>query len=224
MPPDAGLFESFYNGPIQHPVLLWIAAGLAIGVCRVQRGLDPSLRRYCMVLGGLSLLDAWLTSSPVFGLGPLPPSLARGVPLFFVLAGDFRYLLVVAAGTADGRLVVRGGSLLRAGALTLMVPLLTPAVLSALPDTLQSPRVMFLIYELAFTALVLALLRLHPACRAPGWIRRVSWFVVLYYSLWASADAILLATGSDLGFLLRVLPNLLYYGGLIAVMGRFATP
>ena len=50
------------------------------------------------------------------------------------------------------------------------------------------------------------------------WLRRVSRFVVLYYSLWAASDVILLATGSDLGYALRVVPNLLYYGGLIAVI------
>ena len=35
----------------------------------------------------------------------------------------------------------------------------------------------------------------------------------------ATADIFILATGSDLGFALRVIPNVLYYGGLIAVMG-----
>ena len=45
---------------------------------------------------------------------------------------------------------------------------------------------------------------------------------MVYYSLWASADLIILGTGSDIGFFLRVIPNLLYYGGLIAAIGRFA--
>jgi hypothetical protein len=77
--------------------------------------------------------------------------------------------------------------------------------------------VLFLVYELAFAALTLALMRWHPN-RAVAWTRPVSRFVVLYYLLWAGADAILLATGSDWGFALRVIPNLLYYGGLIAVI------
>jgi hypothetical protein len=45
---------------------------------------------------------------------------------------------------------------------------------------------------------------------------------MLYYGLWATADVIVLGIGSDLGFLLRVLPNLLYYGGLIAAIALFA--
>jgi hypothetical protein len=50
----------------------------------------------------------------------------------------------------------------------------------------------------------------------------VSRFVLLYYGLWATADVIILATGSDLGFALRVVPNVLYYGGLIGAIGRMA--
>ena len=52
----------------------------------------------------------------------------------------------------------------------------------------------------------------------------MSRFVLLYYGLWAAADVILLATRADLGFALRVVPNLLYYGGLIAAIGWFAPP
>ena len=43
-------------------------------------------------------------------------------------------------------------------------------------------------------------------------------FVIGYYALWASADAIILASGADVGFLLRVVPNALYYGGLVPVI------
>jgi hypothetical protein len=53
-------------------------------------------------------------------------------------------------------------------------------------------------------------------------VRAVSWFVLLYYALWAATDAILLATGADFGYALRVIPNLLYYGGLIAAIARLA--
>ena len=46
--------------------------------------------------------------------------------------------------------------------------------------------------------------------------------MVLYYSLWASADLLILTTGLDLGYGLRVVPNLLYYGGLIATLAWLA--
>ncbi len=99
------------------------------------------------------------------------------------------------------------------------MPILSQAVLSVLSDAAGEPRVLFLVYELLFLLLTLALLRWHPGVRAVAWLTPVSRFVLIYYGLWASADAIILATGSDLGFLLRVVPNLLYYGGLIAVIG-----
>jgi hypothetical protein len=41
---------------------------------------------------------------------------------------------------------------------------------------------------------------------------------MVYYTLWGTADAVILATGSDVGFGLRVLPNLLYYGGFVAAV------
>ena len=81
---------------------------------------------------------------------------------------------------------------------------------------------LFLVYELAFCALTLALLRWHPNARALPWVRAVSRFVLLYYGLWAAADAMLLATGADLGYALRVIPNLLYYGGLVAAIAWLA--
>jgi hypothetical protein len=43
----------------------------------------------------------------------------------------------------------------------------------------------------------------------------VTRFVIAYYALWAAADALILTMGADAAFLLRVLPNVLYYGGLV---------
>ena len=81
-----GLFEAFYQSPVQHPILLWLAAGLAGAWGLTRPGLDPSLRRYCRCLLVLSLLDAWLTAHHVYGIGELPDALSSAVPLFFVLA------------------------------------------------------------------------------------------------------------------------------------------
>jgi hypothetical protein len=84
--------------------------------------------------------------------------------------------------------------------------------------------VLFLVYELLFVVLALGIAaRYLPRRRdTAGWTRRVTRFVVLYYGLWASADAIILGTGADVGFLLRVVPNVLYYGGLVAVIASTA--
>jgi len=216
---EPGIFEAFYASAWQHPVALWIAAltNAALGLSR--RDLDPSLRRYVVALTALSLVDAWLTATHVYGIGALPGSLASVLPLFFVLAGDFRYLLLWEAATADGAMAITPRAVARAAALTAIVPILAQLVTAG-----REPRVLFFVYELAFCALTLALLRWHPNARALPWVRAVSRFVLIYYGLWATADAILLATGSDLGFALRVIPNLLYYGGLLAVIARLAPP
>ena len=220
---DVGPFEAFYASTIQHPILLWVAAGLGFALCATRPGLDRSLRRYCLLLTVLSLTDAWLTSSHVYGLGALTLGAASAVSLFFVLAGDLRYLLLL--GTADSRGAVQLSArrILAAAGLTCIVPLLAQGVVWMLPETPDGPRVLFLVYEVAFMLLTAGLMRWHPGARSIPWLAPVSRFVLLYYGLWAVADAIILLTGSDLGFLLRVVPNLLYYGGLIGVIGWAAS-
>jgi hypothetical protein len=212
-------FEAFYASPLQHPVLLWIAALVGGAVCLTRPGIDPSLRRYGLGLTVLSLADAWLTSNHVDGIGPLTGWAASLVPLFFVVAGDFRFLLLAGIGTATGGIVWNRGRVLVAAGLTGIVPLLAQGIVTLIPESASGSRVLFLVYEISFFVLTLVLLRVHPNLAKNAWLRTVSRFVLLYYGLWAFADVILLATGSDLGFLVRVFPNLLYYGGLIGVIG-----
>lgn len=220
---EAGTFEVFYAGAIQHPWLLWIAALLALAFCLVRAGIAPGTRRYCAALVGLSMLDAWLSSNHIYGVGSLQGWAASAVPLFFVLAGDFRFLLLLDGAREDGSIAIsaRGASV--AAGFTLIVPILAQLAVASLPESMSGSRTLFLIYELAFMALAGALLAWHPRVRSVPWLRSVTRFVLLYYGLWASADAIILGAGSDLGFALRVVPNVLYYGGLIAAIGLFAS-
>jgi hypothetical protein len=217
---EPGLFEVFYASAWQHPVALWLAAAAGAAVVLARPNLHASVRRYGLGLAALSMLDAWLTANHVIGIGALPARLASAVPLFFVLAGDFRALLLWDNTTRDGMIAVSPRGLARAVGLTLIVPLFAQLVAPLIAP--GNSRVLFLVYELAFCALTLALLRWHPHARELPWVRAVSRFVLLYYTLWAAADALLLATGSDLGYALRVIPNLLYYGGLPAAMARSA--
>jgi len=218
-----GPFESFYASDLQHPWLLWASAAAALGFCLGRRGLHPSVRRYCVLLAGLSAIDAWLTSSHVYGLGPLTGRASEVVPLVFVLAGDFRFLLLFGAAGPGGVLTPTAMGLAGAAGLTLVVPIVSQLATSLLPDDAGGARLLFFVYEVCFVVLTLCLLRKHPRARQVDWLRRVARFVLLYYSLWATADAILLATGSDAGFALRVVPNVLYYGGLIAAIGKAAS-
>jgi len=217
-----GPFESFYDSPLQHPWLLWAAALLACAVVATRPRLHPQLRRYLFALVGLSLADAWLSSDPIYGIGRLEGTAQDAVPLFFVLAGDLRFLLLATAARTDGALDLTARPLLTALGLTLIVPVSTQLFLTFLPDEFNTSRVMFLFYEVAFCLLTLAVLIGSRNVRRTPWLARVCGFVLLYYGLWATADAIILFAGSDLGFGLRVVPNLLYYGGLIAAMAWFA--
>jgi hypothetical protein len=220
MAAEPGPFAAFYASAWQQPIALWIAAAAGAAVLVAQRDLHASVRRYGLGLAALSALDAWLTADHVVGIGALPVSLASVAPMFFVLAGDFRVLLLWDGTTRDGMIAITPRGLARAIGLTLIVPIFAQLVAPAIAP--GNPRVLFLVYELAFFALVLALLRWHPNARALPWVRSVSWLVLLYYGLWAAADALLLATGSDFGFAVRVIPNLLYYGAVPAVMARKA--
>lgn len=214
-----GPFESFYLSALQHPFTLWGAALAGTGAAWARHDVHRSLRGYALALGALSLLDAWLTANHVYGFGgPLPEALSGTVPLFFVLAGDLRFLLLVEGGTRDGAFALSSRSLLRALALMLVVPLFAQGVLSMIPPPWNTPRMLFLVYEVAFVVLCATLLRLHPGLRRTPWLRSLTAYVMLYYTLWAAADLVILGTGSDLGFGLRVLPNLLYYGGFIAAV------
>jgi len=216
---EPGPCEVFYASAWQHPLALWVAAAAGAVVCLARRDLHPSVRRYGLALALLSACDAWLTADRTFGIGALPAPLTGVVPLFFVLAGDFRYLLLWEAATPEGAIAPSPTGVGRAALLTAIVPIFAQVVTAG-----RELRVLFLVYELAFCALALALLHGHPNARALPWVRAVSRLVLLYYGLWAAADAMLLATGADLAYALRVVPNLLYYGGLIAAISWLAPP
>jgi len=214
----AGPFEAFYDSALQHPWLLWAAVAVGVACLLRRRDLDPRLRRYGLGLGALSLADAWLTSSHVYGVGALEGRAASAVPLLFVLAGDLRFLLLVTSGTPAGGLRPTAASALAAAGLTALVPLLSQGLVSALPAEHAGPRTLFLVYELFFLALAAGLAAFHPGPRRTPWLRGLCGFVALYYALWATADAAILGAGADWGFGLRAVPNALYYGGFLVAL------
>lgn len=132
--------------------------------------------------------------------------------LLFVLLGDFRVFLVVFGVCDRGRrrpvvealswtpVVAVGAFAIRAWAGLFFGPL---------PD-----QGLWLIHELLFVAMALWLRSAVVPRRAPaalvGPLHRITGFVAIYYALWAAADVIILS-GIDAGWLLRVVPNQLYY-------------
>ncbi|MGD8606239.1 MAG: hypothetical protein PVH21_03025 [Myxococcales bacterium] len=208
-------YAEFYASSLQHPWLLWASALVGLLIALARSELSRGARWFCIVLTGVSMADAWLTADDVFGIGPLPAGASSWLPLFFVLVGDFRYFFFLEAARQDGTLVMRPKGVLVACAWTLVVPITSQVVVHAMGS--EEPRVLFLVYEVLFVALALGLYTsyLPKHANAVGWTRRVTLFVLLYYASWAVADAIIVRTGADAGFLIRVVPNLLYYGGFV---------
>ena len=208
-------YAEFYDSIIQHPLLLWAAAIFGLLLALSRPGLSATVRRYCMALAAIALLDAWLTTTNVPGIGPLTGAAASFVPLAFVLIGDFRFFLFIESAKSDGTVAASAGAWMRASAWTVLVPLASQLCVLGLGS--NEPRVLFFVYETLFVVLAIGLSRVYLPRRSGAllWTRRVTRFVIAYYALWAVADAVILTTGADVAFLLRVLPNVLYYGGLV---------
>jgi len=212
-----------YRSPLQSvwgltvgPVLFLV--WLALAPRPARPGADPAAARvvrvWALVFAAESIADATL------------PALA-GVPmLLFVLLGDWRVFVLVEALSAPDRPL--GRHLVVAAAWTLVVPLVTAVTYLAVvargavsPGTMlsilaeaASSQALWLVYEVAFSVLALVqrgaiLPRRRPV--ALRYLRAVWAWVIGYYVLWACADMLILA-GDDRGWLLRMLPNQLYYG------------
>jgi hypothetical protein len=171
-----------------------------------------------------------------FSTGPLVEVLDLGydatsaVMLLFVLLGDFRvFALVFFLADAERRL---GRSLGWAAGVTLIVPVFAYAansIVESLWPELAAQR-LWLIYELSFLTLALVLrerfvsrgMADRPELQAG--LRQVLTYVAAYYALWATADVLILYAGLDAGWLLRVLPNQLYYAFFVPFAWMVLSP
>jgi hypothetical protein len=159
------------------------------------------------------MLDPLVGGKLVSWLGA-PPAVATAAMLCFVLLGDFRvYWLVFALALRDARRGARLGA-----ALTPLVPVIAYAA-DGLADAVAADASglrLWLIHELLFTGVALWLRAAWLPRRVADtarlrFLRGVCAYVAVYYALWAACDALSLATGLDAAWLLRTLPNQLYY-------------
>ena len=196
--------------------LVWL---LARGRRRLARDADPRGRFVASwaIAFALETIADPVATGPVARALELEGGAAEALPLVFVLLGDWRVWLLVAAlvlPPARRRAAFAGSALA-----TLVVPALAYGAHAALrarwPDL--PGQVLWLVYETAFAALALwvrarGLSSLAPAAdaRALRAARAVLAWAVATYLLWAAADLLVLA-GVDAGWALRMLPNQLYY-------------
>ncbi len=212
------MFEKFYASAFHHPILLWVAPILfLIRVPLIRDAFSTNaFRRALLVFTILTLIDPLMTG-PISAYGSSQlgwsPGTLRNIMLVFVLLGDFRVFYFVERWRGiepPGRFWVR------AVALCLVVPLLQLVLIKGFPVTFAEPRHTFVAYELLFLIFAfgyrkIALRDLPKDDETAVFLRRVIGFAMGYYALWAAADFLILS-GWDLGFGLRLIPNLLYYG------------
>lgn len=204
------MFERFYHSFWQHPLLLWLFPALFLMVLPRRGG---PFYGYLWLFTAETLLDP-LCTGPVVDWLELKQGQATAVMVVFVLLGDFRYFWLLERFSGQERSPHR--ALLLASGWTLVVPVFTAVLIGAFPLTFSNPRHVFLAYECAFVALALVVrVWLVPRRAASperrNWLGQVTSYVLLYYVLWAVADMLILR-GLDMGFALRIVPNVLYYG------------
>jgi hypothetical protein len=218
-----------YSSPWHHPGLLLplAVAGLAyalVGRARHPDAWSPFLRAWLLWWGVEIVLDASLTgfATPLHG----HPGAERVAGVAFVILGDLRAYLLLERLSAPARAwSVTWG---RALAWGFVASLAVAAATRLFPITFGPTRHVFLFYEVVSLGLFLAWrLALDarrsapPDPRALTLARDVATFCLAQYALWIASDVLILA-GCDAAYLLRVVPNVLYYGLFVAFVARRA--
>jgi len=210
-------WHDFYGASWQQPWALLLAP-FAFLVWRAlaappRDGAAPEARSFVVAWGTLfaleTMLDPIATGPLAQALGSPRASTALGVG--FVMLGDFRvWWLIFWIDRPTG-------AALRALAPTLGVPIAAWLVSLTLPLPEQA---LWLLHESLFIAVAF----LFSRRLAGRFERAVLAYAGVYYALWAAADVLILA-GVDAGWLLRCVPNQLYYGFTVPfVWWRFFAP
>jgi hypothetical protein len=232
---DAATWQGFYEGDLQGlyallvvPILFLfyrLARGRPTG--GLLSGAEGFVDGYAVAFALETIVDPIATGPLARLLGIAEGAGGTALMLLFVLLGDFRVYLVVFAviAIAQGR---RWTSALGAAAgWTLVVPIAAYGVNRAWRAVVVGldANSIWLVYELFFVAVALALrTRLVPA-RVPvtqpavrAFLRTMLLYAAVYYGLWALADALIQIGGYDIGWLLRIVPNQLYYAFWVPVV------
>ncbi|TXD34916.1 hypothetical protein FRC98_17495 [Lujinxingia vulgaris] len=221
------IWESVYVHPLHHPGAAWLSAALVLG---------GVLRRlpffYAFLIGALavSAADAMITGGWSQLGGESHPAYV-GLSWFFVLAGDYRVFLLLERYGEPRPERWSGGAGVWVRALGwALVASVTVGIISVSSELFSaSARRLYLTYELIALGMVALVWRLRvfgsmpPEDPVRRWLSRVAIFVMVQYALWAGADVVILA-GYEVGHLLRMIPNLMYYALFLPVVFLSAPP
>jgi len=209
---------------------VFLAYRLARGRPRAAREpLGAFVDALALVFAIETIADAFTTGWLLRALGVGEGRVATAVLVVFVLLGDFRVYMVIFGATAiaAGRRWTQ--AIGRAVMWTFVVPVAAYAIDALLRATIGGlhPDSIWLVYEVLFVAVALALrgrLLRHDLVRADPTPRRfvsaVLLYSAVYYALWAISDMLIQVFGMDVGWLLRIVPNQLYYGFWVPMVYR----
>ncbi len=209
--------KAIYDSAWHHPFVAYVV-GIALLVALVRH--LPFLYGYLVLFTVAILADATATGgwSPV----PLGTTAYTVFSVLFIVLGDLRYFVLVE------RVTHPNATLARVMVWSIGVSLIMPVgsgVLTRVVPAMQNDRVLYLVYEAVMGCIVVGLDRFrYSVPEVPteirAWVHRVSLLFATLYFGWALSDAVILL-GVDAGHLLRIVPNVLYYGAFLPFV--FAT-
>ena len=210
------MFEEFYASPWQHPILLWVAPVVFLFFIPRADGTGRSrfFVRYLRIFTVLTILDP-LVTGPLLSAVDLPTGVSDKLMILFVILGDLRFFAIIEHFSCAAEQVGSARGWLRAIGWSLVVPILQLGLIGFFPGQFAEARYTYLAYEVLFVVLALVfrfviLPRRTMSEQVRLWLNAVCHYALAYYGLWATADVVILS-GFDAGFALRVIPNQLYY-------------
>lgn len=235
------MFKRFYDSGFHHPGMAFLGVVPFVVAFAIRR---PFL------LGFLALFTLEILADALF-TGALNPAASLGydkwIGIAFVILGDLRYFVLVEWIVNARKRGLRSDEVARAGigpgrvwlvavAFAFIVPIASTVPQLALPSVFASsdPLLMnriFLLYEAMFFVLAwvvrLAVLpkRIEGADPALArWAKLATGFEITQYGLWILADVLILATKVDVAYLLRAVPNAMYYVLFVPFVAWTAPP
>lgn len=201
------IYDSAWHHPgVAYVVGLWLLWLLARRL--------PFLYAYLAVFLVVILADA--TATGAFSPIPLGTPAYTAFSVIFIILGDLRYFVLAERVTRPS------DTFWRTFAFSLPVSFLMPVISEVMRQSfafMQNERVLYIVYESAMGVLVLWLDRQRFARRdvepqIRRWVHEVSLLFAGLYFGWAISDVLILCE-IESGHLLRIVPNVLYYGALL---------
>lgn len=222
MSPYEALYLSWWN----HPLACWISAAVMLLIVARRLSFLPA---YLVLNLAITCADA-VVSGMWGNMGGQSSALYTPLTFFAIVAGDWRvYWLMRREASADAQHPWGGWQAAAIAFILCFIPSLGVEALGrAFPAAFADSRVLYLSYELLALGMMTALQGIWLGGwlvkRSPGrvaWARRVLAFAQAQYALWALADMVILS-GYPQGFLLRIVPNIMYYALFLPVVWSLA--